>query len=209
MGCESQYRTCRPFGLSKHPNLDEYEITLRWFHVDYDQRKRLNNHWMLLLQYRHACNTLRMSQSSTCQSLYQHIDYIASKRFQIIWAVPQSSTLFCYKMRIRKHSWESEWYWSKFWNANLTTYGNAPVSAVFPPMSRFVACLWTSRLFRLWLIEHVVSSKLMSFGTSKKHNSAQSRSSVSSVDPSWVLSRMSFSAVLKHFLILNLRCRQK
>ena len=92
---------------------------------------------------------------------------------------------------IWNNSCESEWYWSKLWKVNLTTYESDPENTVFPPISLFNGCsVWNSdilRLVRLCFIEHIPSSVSISFVTSKKHKFWQSRSSVSSFDSFWFL----------------------
>ena len=95
---------------------------------------------------------------------------------------------------IKMHSslnqtWESEWNWSNVWNVNRTTYGKEPVNDVVPPISRFIRCSCMLRFDLLLLMEHVFSSKSISFETSWKHNFWHSRSSDSSSDPSWFLGK--------------------
>ena len=96
--------------------------------------------------------------------------------------------------KCRNKSWESEWYWSKVWKVSLTTYESDPENTVFPPISLLDGCpvLKVSeilRLDRLFLILHVPSSVSISFVTSKKHKFWQSRSSVSSFDSFWFLTK--------------------
>ena len=71
------------FELSMHPSLDECEILLKSLHADFRRCRKLNNHWMLLLQYRLVCNTSQMSKSSIDQLQFQRKDCISSKCFQI------------------------------------------------------------------------------------------------------------------------------